>query len=62
MEADIWECISGDHNRDCCVIVVGKICQKKRVVPVILWQDKLLVAGNESKQPQLPGMMPWMGM
>jgi hypothetical protein len=63
MEVDTIECISGDHNIDCCVIVVEKICQKKeRVVPVVLWQDKSLVAGNESKQPQLPGMVPWVGI
>jgi hypothetical protein len=36
MEADTWECISGDHNRDCCVIMVEKIFQKKRVVCVVL--------------------------
>jgi len=59
-----WECIPGDRNIDCCTvigIVVEKICQKKRVVTIALARY-MLEAGNESKQPQMPGMMLWVEM
>ena len=42
-------------------IMVEKICQKKRIVTIVLARY-MLEAGNESKQPQIPGMMLWVEM
>jgi hypothetical protein len=41
--------------------VVEKIYQKKRIVTIVLARY-MLEAGNESKQPQIPGMMLWVEM
>ena len=54
-------------NRDCCTVigirtVVEKIqYQKKRIVTSVLARY-MLEAGNESKQPQILGMMLWVEM
>jgi hypothetical protein len=50
----------------CCIVigirtVVEKIYQKKRLVTIVLARY-MLEAGNESKQPQIPGMMQWVEM
>ena len=47
----------------CCTVVgigtvVEKIYQKKRIVTIVLARCMLEV-GNESKPPQIPGMMLW---